>query len=86
MSVSSYHRLFISASPGSCAQKLAQKQHKHFKIMEALTIAASSLILKESIFRMAQRPGSQTRFNRGSGYLVTAGGRRNLSFKSCHQD
>ena len=64
MSISSYQWLFISASFGSRMKMLAQKQHKHFKIMNALMIAASYQMLKESIFMMTQRPGPLTRFNR----------------------
>ena len=63
MSISSYHRLFISASSGLRAQTLAQKQHKHFRIMNALTIAASCLILAKA-FLVTQRLGPRNWFNK----------------------
>ena len=45
MSLFSYHRLFIKVYSGLRAQTLALKQHKHFRIMNALMTVASCLIL-----------------------------------------
>ena len=45
MSFFSYHRLFISVFFSLGTQTLASKQHKHFRILNTLTTAASCLLL-----------------------------------------
>ena len=54
---------YISVSRLAFTQTLAQKQHKHFRTMNALTIAASCLILAKA-FTVTQHPGPRTRFNK----------------------